>query len=421
MYTNKMKGFYKLLSIVIVVACLITAFGCSSPSTTTGTAAKADNAPYKLGIVTSISGAGYGYGQRAIVGIRYKVEEEINKAGGINGRQIELITYDTGTRADQSAMLVERAATTDKVLAILGPNGSGDVSAAFPAANRLAVPDIAMGGTLRGICEKNSPWCFATMMSDDFSMEPLATLIDKYNAKTMVIMVDAKYSYAVSQGAWGYKIAERKGVKVLNEKGKLDIETNAPDLTPQVQQIKALNPDLICAILYSPDMGHLAKSFKGAGIDSTKTPCYASLMLQPESIAAGGDAVEGWYGSSDFDTEATDPVQAAWTTKMIEYGKGISTDKAIYTPSTNTACGYDAACFVTEAIKVGKITPDMALQTARQTLIDTLPKIKMKTYNSGEMYFGTGGTYEKNRLVKPIYLLQAKGGKIVNTGAIQVK
>lgn len=416
-----MKRTYKLLSIVIVVSFLLAAIACGpSASSSTGTATKTPGA-YKLGIVTSISGAGYGYGQRAIVGIKYKVEEEINKAGGINGYQIQLVTHDTGTRADQAAMLTERAATTDKVLAILGPNGSGDVAAAFPAANRLSVPCIAMGGTLRGICEKNAPWSFATMMSDDFSMEPLATLIDKYNVKTMVIMVDAKYSYAVSQGAWGYKIAERKGVKVLNEKGKLDIETNAPDLTPQVQQIKQLNPDLICAILYSPDLGHLAKSFKGAGIDSTKVPCYASLMLQPETLAAGGDACEGWYGSSDFDTESTDPVQVAWNSKMIEYGKGISTDKAIYTPSTNTACGYDAASFVCEAIKVGQITPDMELQKARQLLIDTLPKLKLKTYNSTEMYFGTGGTYEKNRLVKPMYLLQAKGGKIVNTGAIQVK
>ena len=414
-----MKGLYKLLLAVIVVSLMIAALSCNSAPKTSTQATSV--APYKLGVVTSISGAGYGYGQRALVGIKYKIEEEIQKAGGVNGRQIELTTYDTGTRADQSAMLTERASTVDKVLAILGPNGSGDVSAAFPAAKRLAVPDIAMGGTLRGICEQNAPWAFATMMSDDFSMEPLSTLIHKYNAKTMAIMVDAKYSYAVSQGEWAYKIAAREGVTVLNQKGKLDIETNAPDLTPQVQQIKQLNPELIVAILYSPDMGHLAKSLKGAGIDSTKIPCYASLMLQPETIAAGGDAVEGWYGSSDFDTESQDTVQVAWNTKIVAYGKSISTDVAIYTPSTNTACGYDAMSFVIEAIKISGITPETPLQNARQTLIDTLPKVKMTTYNSTTMYFGTGGTYEKNRLVKPIYLLQAKGGKIVNTGAIEVK
>ena len=42
-------------------------------------------APFKIGIVTSTSGPGFGFGQRAIIGIRYRVEEEINKSGGING------------------------------------------------------------------------------------------------------------------------------------------------------------------------------------------------------------------------------------------------------------------------------------------------------------------------------------------------
>jgi len=112
---------------------------------------KTQVAPFKIGIVTSISGPGYGYGQRAVLGIRYRIEEEINKAGGINGYPVQLITYDTSMRADQSAMLVERAATVDKVFAILGPNSSSDVAAAFPTANRLSVPDIALGGTIRGI------------------------------------------------------------------------------------------------------------------------------------------------------------------------------------------------------------------------------------------------------------------------------
>jgi len=375
-------------------------------------------APFKIGIVTSISGPGYGYGQRAVLGIRYRIEEEINKAGGINGYPVQLVTYDTAMRADQSAMLVERAATVDKVFAILGPNSSSDVAAGFPTANRLSVPDIALGGTIRGICEKNAPWCFASMMSDDFSMEPLALLIDQYKAKNMLVMVDAKYNYAVSQGEWGYKIAQRKGIKVLHDKGKFDVETGWADFTPQVSQMKSLRPDIICAVLYPRDLAHLAIALKGAGIDVKQVPCFGSLMVLPEMIVAGGEATEGWYGSSDFDVESPDPVQVAWQKKLTDYGKSITTDAGIYTVQTNTACGYDAAAFVCEAIKRAKITPSTPLQEARTKIRDELPKIRMKTYSSTEFRFGEGDRYEKNRLVKPIFLLQIKGGKLVSVGKV---
>jgi ABC-type branched-subunit amino acid transport system substrate-binding protein len=377
---------------------------------------KAD--PFKIGIVTSISGPGYGYGQRAVLGIRYRIEEEINKAGGINGHPVQLITYDTAMRPDQTAMLVERAATVDKVFAVLGPNASSDVAAGFPTSARLNVPTIALGGTLRGICEKNAPWCFSSMMSDDFSMEPLALLVSQYKAKNMVVMTDSKYNYAVSQGEWGYKIAQQKGIKVAHDKGKLDVETGWPDFTPQVSQMKGMRPDIICAVLYPRDLAHLAIAMKGAGIDVKQVPCFGSLMVLPEMIVAGGEATEGWYGSSDFDIESPDPVQKVWQKKLTDYGKSITSDAGIYTVSTNTACGYDAAAFICEAMRSAKITPSTPLQEARAKIRDELPKVRAKTYTSAEFRFGEGGRYEKNRLVKPIYLLQIKGQKLVSVGQV---
>jgi ABC-type branched-subunit amino acid transport system substrate-binding protein len=371
----------------------------------------------KVGWLSSLTGPLSSAAIAENQGVQLAVEE-INKAGGINGHQVQLITYDTAMRPDQTAMLVERAAAVDKVFAILGPNASSDVAAGFPTASRLNIPAIALGGTLRGICEKNAPWCFSSMMSDDFSMEPLALLMDQHKAKNMVVMTDSKYNYAVSQGDWGYKIAQRKGAKVAHDKGKLDVETGWPDFTPQVSQMKAMRPEIICAVLYPRDLAHLAISIKGAGIDAKQVPCFGSLMVLPEMIIAGGEATEGWYGSSDFDIESPDSVQKVWQKKLTDYGKSITNDAGIYTVSTNTGCGYDAAAFLCEAMRAAKITPNTPLQEARAKIRDELPKIKMKTYCSTEFRFGESGRYEKNRLVKPIYLLQVKGGKLVSVGQV---
>ncbi|MFC1824670.1 ABC transporter substrate-binding protein [Thermodesulfobacteriota bacterium] len=374
--------------------------------------------PFKIGIVTSISGPGYAYGKRAVIGIQYKIEQ-INKAGGINGYPIKLIIHDTATKPAESAMLTERAATVDKVLAILGPNASSDVETAFAVAKRLKMPAIALGGTLRGLCEKNAPWGFATMMSADFSMEPMATLIEKYNVKKMVIMVDAKYNYAVFQGKLGYKIAERMGVKVLHKKGKLDVESGWADFTPRVTQIKALSPQLICAVLFPRDLAHLAVALNAAGISAKSIPCFGSLMVQPDMVVAGGKAAEGWYGSADYLIGGEgDPVQSSWEKKLTAYAKTKSNDPGVHKAQTNTACGYDAAVLLCEAIKRTKITPNTPLQEARMKISKELPKLKLKTYSSKEFYFGKGGRYEKNRLVKPMYLLQVKDKKIISAGTI---
>ena len=384
-----------------------------------GAQPKAEPVPFKIGIVTSLSGPGYGYGQRAVVGNRYRIEEEINKSGGINGHPVKLFIYDTGTKTDQAAMLAERAAVADKVFAILGPNASSDVAGAFATANRLRVPDFANSGILRGLCEKNAPWCFSAHVSDDFWAEPMSLLIDQFKVKTMVIMRDAKYNYAYTQAEFWRKIAERKGVKILHEIGKIDIETGWADFTPQITVIKSLKPDLIGAAVYPPDYAHLAIALKGAGIDPKVTPVFGNGGLMPDTIAAGGEATEGLYGSGDFDPESTDPLQRAWIQKVTAYGKSISTDQAIYTVNNNHSGGYISATFICEAIKRTKITPDTPLEEARSKIRDELPKIKMKVYSSEELRLGEGGRYEKNRIVAPVYLYQVKGGKMVTVGEVK--
>ena len=411
MRKRKMIGLYVAILGALILALPLAASVLGAPP-------KSAAVPFKIAIVTSTTGPGYAWAQRAIIGIRYKIEEEINKAGGINGHPVELIIYDTATKADQAAMLVERAATVDKVLAILGANASSDVNVAFPTANRLLVPDIALGGTLRGLCEKNAPWCFSVMGSDDFAVEPIVLLIQKYKAKTMAIVRDAKYNWSLSQADWGYKLAEREGLKVVPEKGKIDVETGWADYTPQVTQIRTLAPDLIFSPLFPPDIAHFAIALKGAGIDAKKTPCFGSVNITPDMIVGSGEAAEGWYGSSDFDLESPDPVQQTFQKKFTDYGKSITTDPGIYTVTTNTACGYDAAAFVCEAIKRTKITPHTPLQEARTKIRDELPKIRMKTYSSTELYFGTGGRYEKNRLARPITLIQVKDGKLIAAGQV---
>lgn len=166
------------------------------------------------------------------------------------------------------------------------------------------------------------------------------------------------------------------------------------------------------------DTAHLAVALKSGGIDIKKVPTFISLMLTDEFAVAAGAAGHGIYGSQDLDLQSTDPVEVAWRQKVTAFGKTVTKDAAIYTLSSNTSCGYDSAAFLCEAIKRTKITPSTPLEEARKKILNELPKIKMKTYSSKEFYFGTGGRFEKNRLVKPMFLTQDKEGKVVVIGQL---
>jgi len=140
----------------------------------------------------------------------------------------------------------------------------------------------------------------------------------------MAIMKDAKYNFSLSQAEWGYKLAEREGLKVVHEKGKLDVETGWTDFTPQVTQIKALAPDIIFAPLFPPDIAHLAVALKG-GDRSQENNLLCAVNVTPIWLWRWA-AAEGWYGSSDYDFDSKDQVQIAWEKKLTEYGKSITSD-----------------------------------------------------------------------------------------------
>ena len=67
---------------------------------------------------------------------------EINASGGINGKQIKLIKYDTGSQAKQAVVAVQKFVRDDGALAIIGPFSSGEAKAAFPVGERLGIVQI---------------------------------------------------------------------------------------------------------------------------------------------------------------------------------------------------------------------------------------------------------------------------------------
>ncbi|MEI6824513.1 MAG: ABC transporter substrate-binding protein [Desulfuromonadales bacterium] len=93
------------------------------------------------------------------------VVEEINAAGGIKGRKIELVIYDTAGDATKAVQLATKLIKDDKVVAIIGPSTTGESMAVIPVAEKEQIPLISCAAGIK-ITDPPKKWIFKTAQND---------------------------------------------------------------------------------------------------------------------------------------------------------------------------------------------------------------------------------------------------------------
>jgi branched-chain amino acid transport system substrate-binding protein len=118
----------------------------------------------KIGAIYPMSGSASFLGIPEEHALRMKVDQ-INKAGGVNGKMLEVIVYDTEGNGNKAAQQLRRLAESDKVDVIFGPSSSGESLATIELSNELKVPQIAHGGTEQ-IVKPTTKWVFNSVPTD---------------------------------------------------------------------------------------------------------------------------------------------------------------------------------------------------------------------------------------------------------------
>ena len=321
-----------LLPFAIVVMAL--AFSCNRPGDDNATP---DRSMIKIGYFGDLTGPTFNFGQSAINGV-LMAASEINQAGGINGRRIDVVIDDDKGSPEEAARLTAQLIDQDKVVAIIAGGTSGNSRAAAPKAQASHVPFISPSSTDPAVT-KTGNYIFRACFVDTFQGEVMADFaVNTLKAKKAAILFD--FNSAYSKGLTDYfKLSFAKlGGSIATEQTYTQGDA---DFKGQLSTIRSVEPDVIYIPGYYGDVALIAKQARMIGL--AQPLLGGDGWDAPELWQIGGDALNGAYISTHYSVDDPSPAIQQFVEQYKQrYGNML--------PDAHAALAYDAARLLFDAI-----------------------------------------------------------------------
>jgi len=242
--------------------------------------------PIKIGSVLSVTGPAAFLGDPELKTMQLYVEN-INKAGGVLGRQLQLVHYDDGSDAAKANSFGKRLIEDDKVDIIVGGTTTGSTMAMVPLVEKAEMPFISLAGAVV-IIEPVKKWVFKTPHTDRMAAEKVFEDMKKRGLTKIALISDAG-----GFGASGKKeteaLAPKMGITLLASETYGSKDT---DMTPQLTKIKnTAGVQAIFAFSFGQGGAVVNKNYKQLGI--TLPLYHAHGVASEEFIKLSGPAGEG--------------------------------------------------------------------------------------------------------------------------------
>ncbi len=298
-----------IVSVLLILAMMLTACGGS------GTSKTADDT-IKIGWIGSLTGDQAVWGTCESNTVKMLIEE-VNAKGGILGKQVEGIYYDTKGDAAEAVNAVKRLITQDGVAAIIGPNASGQAISISAVLEQYKVPDIATVATnpkvTVGDDGKVKPYNFRVCFIDPYQGAVAAGYAyDKLGLKNAAVLYDVASDYSQGFTEFFEKTFMEKGGKIVAKEG---FKEGDVDFRPQLSKIKDAKPDVILMPYYYKEVALSANQARDLGIDATLIGGDGWPSEQLMEMAA--KSIEGSYvvNHLDFNDPEVKPLQEAYKAK----------------------------------------------------------------------------------------------------------
>ena len=241
--------------------------------------------PIKIGALFSVSGPASFLGEPERNTAEMMVAD-INKAGGIKGRKLELIVYDTQGDATKAVQGVNKLIKDDKVVAIIGPSTTGDSMAVIPVVEKAEIPMISCAAGIK-ITDPVKKWIFKTAQNDVLAVTKIYKNLQKQKiSKIAILTVSDGFG---SSGREQLKLQSKEfGMQIISD------ETYGPkddDMTVQLTKIRDSEAQAIICWGTNPGPAKVARNVKQLGI---KLPLFMSHGVSSKKfIELAGEGAEG--------------------------------------------------------------------------------------------------------------------------------
>ena len=325
------------------------------------------------------------------------IVDEWNRKGGLGGRPVKLIVYDTEGNGTKGVQQLRRLIESDKVDIVFGPSSSGESLVAIPIANELKTPMIAHGGT-EAIVNPPLPYVFNSVPVDRVAIAHVLAYAKRSGLKK-IAMMSAADGYGQSGTRILKELAPTYNLEVVAAE---EFNRQDPDMTAQVLRVRQAAPDAIVVWSALPGPTILIKNARSVGFEVPIIVGYgaASNAL----VANAGPAAEGVYISSfrllvPESLPETDPSKPAVLKLYRDYKEKYGDAPENFAQHSN-----DAALILEQAVKQiqGPLT--------RDSLREAIEHVEVTGAN-GQFHFSPTNHGGLSIDSKPLVMLRYEKGK----------
>ncbi|MGD0661081.1 MAG: ABC transporter substrate-binding protein [Syntrophorhabdales bacterium] len=275
----------QVCGVVVVLMCAVSLFWASP-------AKSAEPAPYVIGMALDLTGVVGSIGTAEKRGFDYMLDK-VNAAGGVNGRKLKPIVYDSQCIAVNDVKNAKRLIEVDKVTILSGFTNIQGVFGVFPLVAEAKIPFIMGTPVLATGAPPPNPWVFTVVPDQAMGSTPILVnnLADRGCTKIAFIYVD--FIFGQTGLKWFQDTMQKRGLKpAAIEKYAM----NAIEMDSQVARIKASGADGIIITGGPADVIQVVKTAHNLGFTGKIAAEYA--VVSPEFLKLGGKEIEGLVSSS---------------------------------------------------------------------------------------------------------------------------
>lgn len=363
----------KIIAILVVLALIV--WGLSSlggkPVTETG--------PIKIGVVVSQTGVGAYQAEQSLRGLNLAAEE-INSAGGIDGRKVELTIEDSKTAPASAVAAVKKLIEIDGVKVIIGDSWNSTTEAMVPVTNQSKVILISPIASLDSLSADD--YFFRTIPNTNDMIVPLADYAARTGIKKVAILRQ-NTPFGIEHAADFKAAFEKNGGSIVSEEG---FELTTTDYRSQITKAKASNPDAIFDLAATgPSTGLLIKQAKDLGVNVKWLGSYGSE--NGALVKEYGPTIEGLTYPYPYNAQSNDVTVKSFVDAYKQ--------KYQETPDFGAANSYDALQVIATAIKEAGADDTAKIKSA-------LLGIRDFAGASGTLSFDRNGDVKKPIMIKQI-------------------